>query len=610
MTRAKGSIYATKSFKALDRRFISFDEDDEEDEIRAKGEEQLKALVAEIKRQGMVPMFDLVLNHVAIDFKPDGDFPAEWLVYTGGFADTKEFVYSSKEAVDAIVEKVWRPYIDKYIDEYGFAGVRIDAVQLLSLNENMVYLRERIYEILAEKLGHPIIFEEQLYSTMSVSEVNADLKTDATHATHTTTSLFYHPARRYDGTKWVRAGISHGIKDEVSTKQSSIFETKSGVVRDYQIGGTINFSGNHDELPLAAKVLHEMAFEQLGHNPKFAVLREAYDRLTSQRFRSSRSLAVCQETADRIIFCIAMEIHENPSQFGFDRNHIALRLREKMAICALTGGGGWYCLSGDERGDIKEKIVFAPHSLEESDSEDEEDDDRLDFGYESFISRLAIFDPRYIAELRRNGFTKEVTLEAVEDFEDDGFKSPLKKQIEDEMKSQILFKNAKHLTRRDHELCNFGDGICGEYDLRGDITEINQILAKMPVGKAGFWSEVLFLEHKPDLLIVVRTNGSEFKIPDNGEIKSSCDLVVVNLDKSQVVQINDDDLHAIYMAFEDRFGAPYDGSYNHIRKANLHLGEKIENVSSKEAVKYPSKLAKVLSHNTALSSGSFHERFG
>jgi len=269
-----------------------------------------------------------------------------------------------------------------------------------------------------------------------------------------------------------------------------------------------------------------------------------------------------------------------------------------MAICALTGGGGWYCLSGDERGDIKEKTVFAPYLLDESES-DEEDEDLPDFAYDNFISRVAIFDPRYITELRSRGFNQPITLESIEDFEDyKGLDLPLKKQIEKELKEKLLFQNAKHLMKRDQELCNFGDGICGDYDLCDHVRELNQMLARMPVGKAGFWSEVLFLESKPNLMIVMRTNGSEFKIPDDGEVKSQGDLVIINLDKSQRIELNDDDLHGIYMDFEAKCGAPFDGSYNHIRRANLHLGDGIKNVSSKAQM--PGKLISGLAADTVI----------
>ena len=62
-----GSLYAAKSFEKLNKEFIRYKKDDSEEEIQRKGEQQLKELIAEIKAYGMVPMFDLVLNHVAAD---------------------------------------------------------------------------------------------------------------------------------------------------------------------------------------------------------------------------------------------------------------------------------------------------------------------------------------------------------------------------------------------------------------------------------------------------------------------------------------------------------------------------------------------------------------
>lgn len=62
-----GSLYAAKSLDRLNKEFIRYDKDDSEEEIQRKGDEQLTALVDEIRAHHMIPMFDLVLNHVAIN---------------------------------------------------------------------------------------------------------------------------------------------------------------------------------------------------------------------------------------------------------------------------------------------------------------------------------------------------------------------------------------------------------------------------------------------------------------------------------------------------------------------------------------------------------------
>lgn len=156
-----GSLYAAKSFVRLNKEFIRYDEGDSEEEIQRKGKEQLKALVAEIKDQGMVPMFDLVLNHVAADselleqHKDDGFF-----MEGGAYHDVRDFNYAEKQ--DEIIERIWRPFIEKYAKEYGFEGVRVDAPFLFSLR-NVAEARKKIYRILHENIEDPLIFEEWLF---------------------------------------------------------------------------------------------------------------------------------------------------------------------------------------------------------------------------------------------------------------------------------------------------------------------------------------------------------------------------------------------------------------------------------------------------------------
>jgi len=81
----------------------------------------------------------------------------------------------------------------------------------------------------------------------------------------------------------------------------------------------------------------------------------------------------------------------------------------------------------------------------------------------------------------------------------------------------------------------------------------------------------------------MRTNGSSFKIRDGQDPISQGDLIIINLSPEKVATIEDKDLEEIYLQFEGIVGKPYDGSYNHISKANLHLGSGIANKSSKVA---------------------------
>lgn len=83
---------------------------------------------------GMIPMFDLVLNHVGRDsrletklrnyLKKDGELTGK----EKSWSDTRPFKYQDSSVQDAVIEQLWKPFIEKYIRDYGFAGIRVDAI--------------------------------------------------------------------------------------------------------------------------------------------------------------------------------------------------------------------------------------------------------------------------------------------------------------------------------------------------------------------------------------------------------------------------------------------------------------------------------------------------
>ena len=247
---------------------------------------------------------------------------------------------------------------------------------------------------------------------------------------------------------------------------------------------------------------------------------------------------------EAIIFGLVKELHRHPEAFGLSEENIDNFLKERLAIVALTGGGGFVMLSGDESADLRDKPVFkSNYDLAPLDY-----DPKAEFGdlMEMFGEYADIQHPKDL---------------------------PLTRKI---------LKNIRDPRSQELQFCNFGLGpLSGKNDLRDFVVEINHILSKLPEGKFGHHSEILSLDDKPELVIIARTNGEKFKIADGKDPISRCDLVVVNI-SNQEVTLDDEDLRKIYMDFEKKVGAPFDGSYNHISKANLHLSLGIRNVSSKK----------------------------
>lgn len=119
--------------------------------------EDIKAYTAEAKRLKLVPLFDLVALHVAIDhpyvsgdpelfekgidtttwFKrhPNGNLKIKGLdenhkqlpTSSNPYSDTAAFNYDNPEIAEQIFEYFWIPFIDQNIRELGFMGARIDA---------------------------------------------------------------------------------------------------------------------------------------------------------------------------------------------------------------------------------------------------------------------------------------------------------------------------------------------------------------------------------------------------------------------------------------------------------------------------------------------------
>lgn len=130
--------------------------------------EEANALVRQYtdaaRGNGLVPIFDLVLNHVAKDsplvtgsfsyFRELGVDTSRWFKESSErWDDVRVFNYDTEENRSEIFEHLWRPLIIRAVIEFGFGGVRIDY----GTDVNQFVLKRCINLIRRLKANAPII---------------------------------------------------------------------------------------------------------------------------------------------------------------------------------------------------------------------------------------------------------------------------------------------------------------------------------------------------------------------------------------------------------------------------------------------------------------------
>lgn len=132
-----------------------------------EAEEKLRQWTTAAAKLGLRPIFDLVLNHIGANqteltplmsrldtsFISDAPHP-RWpdiktLNYYVALSKNKgintKFIDLDLDKIDMIFEQLWTPYITRYIRDYGFSGVRIDALVHLPL-----YVQNKAYQLIEE----------------------------------------------------------------------------------------------------------------------------------------------------------------------------------------------------------------------------------------------------------------------------------------------------------------------------------------------------------------------------------------------------------------------------------------------------------------------------
>lgn len=537
--------------------------------IKALDTIAIKKFTTTAKKLGITPIFDLVFNHLSSDAPFIRDNPDFFNLEDRTFPDATAFIYSKllgsrrqgasgederREIVDKIpliIERFWEPFIRRYILEYGFCGARVDCVRKVSHEMRLpVYELIKLYVRQSSECD-AIILEETLFSDLSPMEFALQVK--GAGATHNTGSVYYKD-RQWHG----------GLPEDYSNED---FHKRSLVQN-----GVINFTGNHDHFTCAMTVCRQLAFERLQQN---IILYAAFSEelSTKQIEYATREQSMPETCLDLlkttyIHFYIQQIIDEllKPDIYNETVIRFGKAYRDKFLTSAFSGSGGYYMLAGDEFASL-----YQPHIFLREDGNKVVPDQQLKIfrSKHADVAEKILHDMADAALKRRKGnaFYKQLDKhnQAI-------LRSPIVEHLKREINTgqesnntqEFIIRIKKQIPKLDKLLLSYEandhsvkNGWKAPIALRAYastefISEVNEIMGKLPASKEGYWSE-LFKARDEDLLISVRMNGFGY----DGDV----DIVLYNLNPYKTLSIEITDLHKIANWFRQR-GFPKQDSSN------------------------------------------------
>lgn len=266
---------------------------------------------------GLMPIFDLVAKHVAIDHRfvtGDSELMEKHRIDTrkwfkrhnnghlmlhnmdehynpltdNPWADVASFNYDDPQIMEEIITYFWKPFLRYNIVDLGFRGIRIDAPGLMPPHviPRLIQLAKQYCHECQE--DNPIIIAE----TVGRGSMDSFLTLKDT-ATHTMNSSFWMP------------GPDDGAQYDLWRQDANWFADNKGLLQ--QTGPTVGFPGSHD---------------------------------------TARAI---QQFKDKGIT---------------DRTTLEKRMLEKIAVTAFSSDGGWILQYGDEFGASKAVNVFETTPIE------------------------------------------------------------------------------------------------------------------------------------------------------------------------------------------------------------------------------------------------------
>ncbi|HAT8672702.1 TPA: alpha-amylase [Legionella pneumophila] len=551
------SLYAMSHPLLFNPQFSLGSSEDPMETTQRLNSEALQLFTQNARNLGIVPMFDLVLNHVAIDSPLCQDKPHWFKGVHEDFKDVRGFNYDDESIRKEIITEFWQPYIKRYMIEYGFDGVRVDAVGYVH-----PAVRSEIYAYihsLAAENGKPkpVILDEALFSKRPLADEVNYLKLPGIGPTHITTEAYN---VEFD---LASADLPYEITLEEQLKASVVFQQKDGTWRENTKGGCINFCGNHDYRSLAMTILFQMAKKRLKSDAFYNDLMSSYQDLYF-KFNTEQEKAheLKEPLKTTLLYSyvdqIKKELEDNKDETAQEFKTLVL---EKLALSALTASGGWFLLSGDETCDITAKTVFQRKGAVDK-SYYPQREHRI-FSEKPVIAHKILekmAEENFFIENSENKWMQELyrSLSSFPEMQKrllvshiDNIKHQINAGIDhvQEKFSRLLASESLNIgftsqdfleNPRTHE-----NGWLGLQNNFLFIKQLNTLLKTLPASLPGFSSELVRLTGKPHLIIVVRKNGNELSAP--------IDIVVVNLKQEKRQTLTKEDFQLIAKSYCNQY---------------------------------------------------------
>ena len=322
---------------------------------------QLKRYTESAKQNNLIPIFDIVLNHAAID-SPLVD--SKNTLINGKTVDTsrwflphnlndkdhlqgddiRTFNYDDQTIREEIFEHLWKPYINWMISGCGFAGVRVDAARWINRE-----VQQQVYSHLANCVDNPVIFAEVLYDRGKTESIVERIQ--GIGITHITNSIYWRPCDA-DARATGRWKNNDRFPAQVGLLRSVCFSQPHSNV----VGGTVGFAGSHDEDTLCGNALLNLVKSSAEYNKRkwfksFRGLRKPNIKLKKALGQQKKLLVSSTQELCEPFSKIFNTFPEFIQKLEFE-------MKQNIAMVAITSEGGWYLMSGDEYGEPYRKSVF------------------------------------------------------------------------------------------------------------------------------------------------------------------------------------------------------------------------------------------------------------
>ncbi len=361
-----GSLYATYDYAQLNHLLFPDLKDPNESKLQRNGNPSFasdteKALLFEYTetatKNGLVPLFDLVLNHVAKDsllvsnqsphFQQLGIDTSKWFKndIAHHWDDIVPFNYDDPTIRQQIIKHFWLPILTKYVNDFGFKGVRVDFATGLSPE-----LQRELFPILEELVRNkfkasPIIFAECL-PPKGLDKIAHDYRELYTHVTN--------------NINWTMASSGH----DIGTKQQLTHLDNRGSELKRKGGGTIGFAASHDDGPASWNAMESLVENKIDGDDFLRHLNNV--KKGDKKEHHTFFLRITHETLTVMLANAAVTGGDMSALELADRDRaVEMKkmwlqdMKKRLAMAALVSDGGYYLMSGDEFADTTPKSVFA-----------------------------------------------------------------------------------------------------------------------------------------------------------------------------------------------------------------------------------------------------------